>query len=204
VARNEFMPGGREDTRRSDDTAVATVGSAATAANPLASGGPAAAAASAATGPIDSPAATLAEARIAVPLDSPGFGSALGTQVTLFAREGVQSARLQLNPAEMGPITVQIALDGASARVDFQADRAATRDALEASLPALAGALQDAGLTLAGGGVFQQSPGQQAPQDPRTPGRAAAMADPGRTVERATAPAAPLRARSRGLVDLVA
>jgi len=40
---------------------------------------------------------------------------------SLFARDGVQTARLHLNPADMGPVAVQIAVDGVNARVDFQA-----------------------------------------------------------------------------------
>ena len=151
-------------------------------------------------------AAATAEARIAVPVDSPGFAPALGAQLSLFAQDGVQTARLQINPAEMGPITVQIALDGNTARVDFQADRAATRDLIEASLPALAGAMQDAGLTLTGGGVFQQHPGRQPP--PEHSPTANALRNPApdsRPDSGAADPAfAGRRGTQRGLVDLVA
>jgi flagellar hook-length control protein FliK len=72
----------------------------------------------------------------------------------------VQRAELHLNPAEMGPISVQIALDGARAQVDFGADSFATRQIIEAGLPELAAALRDAGFTLAGGGVSQHARGQ--------------------------------------------
>ena len=144
-----------------------------------------------------------AEATIAAPLTSPAFAPALGAQISLFTRDGVQTARLQLNPAEMGPITVQIALDGSAARVDFQADMASTRALIEASLPALAGALQEAGMTLAGGGVSQQPSSHQPPPQAEQPG------GPRRGEDRPTANAAqPLPTRvhtgSRGLVDLVA
>ena len=117
------------------------------------------------------------------------------------ARDGATSALLQLHPLEMGPISVEIALDGNAARVDFQALRADTRGVIEASLPALAGALQDAGLTLAGGGVFDQAQGRQ-PQGQAEPGRPARPAAPGE----GPAPAAAARrpAAPRGLVDLIA
>ncbi len=149
-------------------------------------------------------AAAPADARVPVPTDDPGFGAALGTQVSVMVRDGVQTARLQLNPAEMGPIAVQIALDGSSARVDFQADLAGTRAVIEASLPALDGALQDAGFTLAGGGVFQQTPGRQGQGDqPANPGLAR-QAD-GTMAAGSALPAAPGPQRTqRGLVDLVA
>ncbi len=92
-----------------------------------------------------------------VPLESPEFAQAFGLEISVLARDGVQQAELHLNPAEMGPVSVQIALDGEKARIDFGAQAAATRAAIEASLPELAAALRDAGLTLAGGGVSQQT-----------------------------------------------
>jgi flagellar hook-length control protein FliK len=101
--------------------------------------------------------ATLA---VPVPLDSPDFAQAFGVQVSVLARDGVHEARLHLNPAEMGPVSVQIAMDGERAHIDFGAQAAATRAAIEASLPELAAALRDAGLTLSGGGVSQHAPGR--------------------------------------------
>jgi flagellar hook-length control protein FliK len=95
----------------------------------------------------------LAQATLHAAIDEPGFGAALGSQVTLWVRDGVQEARLQLHPAELGPVTVQIALDGQAAHVDFTAAVAATRESIEQSLPALAAALRELGFTLAGGGV---------------------------------------------------
>lgn len=90
------------------------------------------------------------------PPDTPAFAPALATTVAVLARDGVQEARLALHPAELGPIAVRIALDGTDARVDFHAQVAATRHAIEAALPELAGALRENGLTLTGGGVFEQ------------------------------------------------
>ena len=95
-----------------------------------------------------------------MPIDSPDFAQAFGVQVSVLARDGVHEAQLQLNPAEMGPVSVQIAMDGERAHIDFGAQAAATRAAIEASLPELAAALRDAGLTLSGGGVSQHTPGR--------------------------------------------
>jgi len=103
-----------------------------------------------------------------VPLESPEFAAAFGVEISLLAKDGVQQAELHLNPAEMGPVSVQIVLDGERAHIDFGAQAAATRAAIEASLPELAAALRDAGLTLAGGGVTQHG-GQGA--DARGEGR---------------------------------
>jgi flagellar hook-length control protein FliK len=115
----------------------------------------------------DSEAAALA-ANLPVPVDSPEFASALGVQVSVFVREGVQHAELHLNPVETGPVSIAITLEGTQAHVEFGADLAATRQAIENGLPELASALRDAGFTLAGGGVSQhaRSGGGQGSDDP--------------------------------------
>lgn len=96
-------------------------------------------------------------ARLHAPLHSPAFAPEMAGRISLLAVDGVQQAQLQLNPADMGPVSVQIVVDGSQAQVSFHAAQAETRQALEQSLPELAAALQGQGLTLSGGGVFQQS-----------------------------------------------
>jgi flagellar hook-length control protein FliK len=143
------------------------------------------------------------EARLAAAIDTPGFAPALAHQVTWLASEGVQHARLTLNPADMGPLAVKIVLDGTQARIDFSADIAATRTAIEASLPTLAAALNDSGLTLAGGGVFDGQARRGMP-DPRNaqPSGQPSSGDPSGT-DAGIRTSMPVRA-ARGLVDLVA
>ena len=163
------------------------------------------------------PAPTVAEARLQASPGSPEFAPALGAQLNVFLRDGIQHARLQLHPAELGPLTVQIQLDGATAQVRLAAEHPLTRQALEQAMPTLAGTLRESGLTLTGGGVFEQ-PAQPQPQaqreaqpqhDRRAPTgeRSADMRD-GRDSRDtlAQAEAAPLRALAprRGVVDLVA
>jgi flagellar hook-length control protein FliK len=145
------------------------------------------------------------------PVGSPGFAPALGARISILARDGIEHAQLRLNPAELGPVAVQLALDGTNVRVDLAADHWATRQALEQALPSLAASLRDAGFTLSGGGVSQQgaqgqgagqgagqTPGDGAGRRTETPG--AAGADQGPTLPRPTA-----WARSQdGLVDLFA
>lgn len=103
--------------------------------------------------------ATPYAGQIAAPVGSPDFAPGLSAQVSVMLRDGVQEARLQLNPAEMGPITVQIQIEGSNAQVVMAAQQADTRQALEQALPSLASALQESGLTLTGGGVFEQRQG---------------------------------------------
>jgi flagellar hook-length control protein FliK len=82
---------------------------------------------------------------------------------------------------------------------------ATTRQLLEQSLPSLASALREAGFTLSGGGVFQQSRQGFADEGAAasSPGRGAGSGDdsgPAAAIDGA----APSRTLSRGLVDVFA
>jgi flagellar hook-length control protein FliK len=102
------------------------------------------------------PPAPVHQAQVSAALGTPEFAPGLSAEVNVMLRDGLQEARLQLNPAEMGPITVQIQIEGTHARISLSAEQAPTRDALEQALPTLASTLRDSGLTLTGGGVFEQ------------------------------------------------
>ncbi len=121
----------------------------------------AAASSTPANGSVSQDAGSTSNAHVRAAVGSPEFPQELGVQLSVLARDGVQEAELHLNPAEMGPVSVQIVMDGTQARIDFGADVAATRHAIEAGLPELASALRDAGFTLAGGGVSQHAGGRQ-------------------------------------------
>lgn len=128
---------------------------------------------------LDNPAS--ASATVPTPVGDPGFHEDLAAQVSVFARAGLSKAELHLNPAELGPVSVHIMMNGDQARVDFGADRAQTRQAIEAGWAELATSLKDAGFTLSGGGVSEQAQRQAAerqatPQGPRS-GRAVAVDD---------------------------
>ena len=161
--------------------------------------------------PAQTPAATAvaasapAEARIAATPGSADFASQLGAQLSTFVRDGVQHARLELHPVELGPVTVQIQLDGNTAQVNLAAEQAPTRAALEDALPQLAGSLREAGLTLTGGGVFEQprqSSGSRG--DGSAPTRESNTRSE-RDAARESVTLQPLAApRRRGVVDLVA
>lgn len=154
-----------------------------------------------------------AEARLPMPPGDPRFAPALAQQVTVFMRQGVHEARLELHPAELGPITVQIQLDGSAAQVSMAASHAQTRQALEQALPTLAATLREAGLTLTGGGVFEQprpgqgdTPGNTAGGDGSRDRGGQARGGGGGDDRAGTEAAArgPRPVSVRGLVDLVA
>lgn len=143
------------------------------------------------------------DASVAPPIASPDFAQAFAVRVSVLVQDGVQSAELHLNPVETGPVSVQIVVDGDQARINFGADALATRQAIEASLPELAGALREAGMTLQGGGVSQHA------RDPGAESRAAEGSAAARGVLRSAddarpAPVARQRIVAAGGVDVYA
>ncbi len=151
------------------------------------------------------------------PVHSAAFAAEAGYRIAVLVQGGIESAQLQLHPADMGPVTVQIVVEGQTAQVQLSALQADTRQALEASLPQLASQLRESGLTLTGGGVFEQAPqqqgaSQQATSDNQDRGSRQGQADSGRGTATQPAPA-PENTRTvrtaadlqrRGVVDLVA
>jgi flagellar hook-length control protein FliK len=112
-------------------------------------------------------------ATLPTPVNSPDFAQALAEKVSMWVSsartDGSMTAELHLNPAEMGPINVKIALDGQTAQVDFAAAALETRQAIEASLSMLHSALGDVGLNMTGGDVSSQTSQQSFNQSASQP-----------------------------------
>lgn len=147
-----------------------------------------------------------AQATLTPPPGSPAFPAALGAQLSTWMKDGVQYATLELNPQDMGPIDVRIALRDGRTQVELGADVAATRAALTEALPELAEALGDVGLSLSGGSVSDQT-GQHARQGDPEGQRAFTLPGwmaPARGESSAEAQAKTPRPAARGLIDLVA
>lgn len=144
-----------------------------------------------------------AHAEVQATVGSKEFAPALGAQMSVLVRDGIEHAQLKLNPAELGPIEVRISIDGGQAQVDFSAAQALTRQALQDAVPALATALREQGLTLTGGGVFEQPREQRGDAPAQNPHPASAAPDRG-AVEPLPGAAPPRSARARGVLDLYA
>lgn len=148
--------------------------------------------------------APMMEAQLSARPSSPEFAPMLGAQLSIMARKGVGEARLHLNPAEMGPISVQITLNGQAALVNLAAEHAFTRQILEQSMPTLASALRDAGLTLTGGGVFEQPQGARSQEGGASRADGAETGQEGDAAQGREATERRVPRAARGVVDLYA
>ncbi len=82
-------------------------------------------------------------------VDPQGFVAGLGQRLTVMSGQGgVQSARLQLHPENLGTLDVTIRIEEDTARVWFNAQHGQTREILEAALPKLRDLFAQQGMAL--------------------------------------------------------
>ncbi|MBU6271696.1 MAG: flagellar hook-length control protein FliK [Betaproteobacteria bacterium] len=83
------------------------------------------------------------------PIDHPAFPAHLAEQVGDSLLAGLDRAEITVTPPEMGPIRIELSLNGEQASVAFSATQPDTRTAIEQSLPLLKSMLSEQGLQLA-------------------------------------------------------
>ena len=97
----------------------------------------------------------MPSARIQVPVGQSGWGRAVGEQVVWFVSQNIHAASLRLNPQHLGPIEMEVSMNGDQANVSFTSQHGLVRDALESSIPRLREMLSENGLNLANVNVSQ-------------------------------------------------
>ncbi|TAK89953.1 MAG: flagellar hook-length control protein FliK [Burkholderiaceae bacterium] len=99
-----------------------------------------------------------------VEVHSPRFAEATAERVQFAIGNKLQSAQIDLHPAELGPIRIQLQFNNQDVSINFSAAHAGTRQALEEALPRLRELLGQSGITLSETQVGQQNLTQQQPQ----------------------------------------
>ena len=111
------------------------------------------------------------------PLHHIRFAEGFSQQVSLMASDGVQHARISINPPELGRVELRIIIRNEEAAVQLASQHGAVREALEEALPRLREQFEQAGLRLGDGSVFNELPSQSTrhqDRDERFAGRASA------------------------------
>jgi hypothetical protein len=127
------------------------------------------------------------------------FAEGLSKAVMMAARDGVQLARISINPPELGPVELRIVLRNDEATVQFASQHGAVRDALDAALPRLREQFEQAGLRLTDSGVFSELPSQSAEQ--QYPEHRFAAEAAGSELDRGDLEAISLRRIQHGFID---
>ena len=102
---------------------------------------------------------------VQVPVGQAGWDSAVGERIQWMVSRNVQQAEIKLTPPEMGPLEIKISVQNDQTQVQFVANHAATRDALEASIPRLREMFGEINLNLANVDVNQQQGGETSAQE---------------------------------------
>lgn len=98
--------------------------------------------------------------RIEVPVQQAGWGDAVGNRLMMMVNDKIQTAKIHLNPAELGSIEVKVSINQDQASVHFISSHTAVRDAIEEAFPRLREMFQQNGISLADANVSQESPQQ--------------------------------------------
>ncbi|MFT2950608.1 flagellar hook-length control protein FliK, partial [Klebsiella pneumoniae] len=109
------------------------------------------------------PAATVATAPVlSQPLGTHEWQQNLSQHITLFTKQGQQTAELRLNPEDLGQVHISLKLDNDQAQLQMVSAHSHVRAALEAALPVLRTSLADNGIQLTQSSVSSESfAGQQ-------------------------------------------
>lgn len=106
--------------------------------------------------------APVAAAAISAPLGSQEWQQSLSQHVTLFTRQGQQSAELHLHPEDLGQVQISLKIDDNMAQLQMVSPHSHVRQALEAALPVLRNSLAESGIQLGQSNISSESfAGQQ-------------------------------------------
>ena len=108
-------------------------------------------------------AATVATAPVlSQPLGTHEWQQSLSQHITLFTKQGQQTAELRLHPEDLGQVQISLKLDDNQAQLQMVSAHSHVRAALEAALPLLRTSLAENGIQLAQSSVSSESfAGQQ-------------------------------------------
>ena len=129
---------------------------------------------------------------------SAGFGVSLGQQMVWLAEQKVGRAEIRLDPEELGPLEVNLELDGDEIRAEFGSRSAEVRSLLESQVPRLREMLAEHGFSLADAQIGQE---RHAQQQSFAGGEASGRSEATLDANDASPPAATAVRVRQGLVD---
>lgn len=108
------------------------------------------------------PAHAAAIATVSSPLGSQDWQQNVSQHITLFTRQGQQTAELRLHPEDLGQVQITLKMDDNQAQLQMVSPHSHVRAALEAALPTLRTQLAESGIQLGQSSISSESfAGQQ-------------------------------------------
>ncbi len=138
---------------------------------------------------------------IETPVRDANWGDRVGERVVMMANNQLKTAEIRLTPAELGPVRVQVNVEDGAANITFQAQHAATREALEQALPRLREMFAESGLSLGQTSVGEQNVAGNRDGNERGEARAAGQGNEFLAADDENAAEQRLTRRHEGLLD---
>lgn len=91
---------------------------------------------------------TQKQPSISQPLSSDAWPAQFGEKIVWLAKNDQQSAQININPPQLGPIQITLQLNGDQANAIFASPHAEVRQAIESAMPQLREMLASAGISL--------------------------------------------------------
>ncbi|ALB63214.1 Flagellar hook-length control protein FliK [Cronobacter condimenti 1330] len=154
------------------------------------------------------PVMTMPTPQVTAPFGSPDWQNSVSQHITLFTRNGQQSAELRLHPEELGAVQISLKIDDNMAQVQMVSPHSHVRAALEAALPTLRAQLAESGIQLGQSSISSENfNGQQQQNNPQqsASSRSGSGFGSGGEEDAIVAPASlQAAARGNGAVDIFA
>lgn len=103
------------------------------------------------------PLPTVAAPVLSAPLGSHEWQHSLSQHISLFTRQGQQSAELRLHPQDLGEVQISLKVDDNQAQIQMVSPHQHVRAALEAALPVLRTQLAESGIQLGQSNISGES-----------------------------------------------
>ncbi len=104
---------------------------------------------------------TLASMEVKTTVGTSAWNQGFSNQITMMAKNGIQQARITLNPAHLGPIEAMVKITGEAAVVNLSSLQLTTKDAMENAVPRLKEMLNENGFSQVDVNVSHQDKNEQ-------------------------------------------
>jgi flagellar hook-length control protein FliK len=101
------------------------------------------------------------QAQITQSIRSNEWDQALGNKIIWMTQDGIQTAQLDLNPPDLGPLQIVLNISDAYIDASFVSSHLEVRNAVEASMPKLKEMMENTGLSLSGFNVSAENSSKQ-------------------------------------------
>ena len=101
----------------------------------------------------------VVQPEVRVPVGQPQWGRAVGERILWLANQNITSAELRLDPPDLGPVQVRVAIHNDQVSVTFTSNQVAVREALDLNAQRLREMFSEQGLDLVDVNVSDQSDG---------------------------------------------